>query len=87
MAKSVEGIHQNIPVNPERKWLRIQEVGLAQFLAMPFAMLLLGITGLATFGSICLTLLVLGTSGYCCFRLGHEKRQEIARNTHNEQST
>lgn len=64
-------------MNTEAKWIRLQEIGLAQFLALPLAILLAALIGLYSFASACLIILCLGASGYCCLRIGHEKRVEL----------
>ena len=63
------------PVNPETRWIRLQEIGLAQFLALPFVPLLDYVIEINTFNV--LIFLALGTSGYCCLRYGYDKRREL----------
>ena len=77
MAKGTQGINTHPTVNPEGKWIKVQEVGLAQLLAIPVAIVLLALLGIFTLASICLTVFALATSGYCCLRYGDEKRQEL----------
>ena len=64
-------------MNAEAKWIRLQEIGLAEFLALPFAILLAALIGLYSFANVCLILLFLGASGYCCFRYGQERRDKL----------
>lgn len=62
-------------MNAEHKWIRLQEIGLVQFLALPIAILI----GVMLKNGILLGMLVLAllSGGYCCFRIGYEKRLEI----------
>lgn len=94
MEKATKKFSRAKPVNPEERWIRFQEIGLAQFFAIPVA-LMLGVMFLRfNFMMLVLISLVLAASGYCFFMRGHEKRKEIhnnclkkkiAQNTHNEQ--
>lgn len=85
MAKRPETIHTHTAVNPERKYIRIQEVGLSLLLAMPVAPLLLALLGLYTEGYVFLTLVPLGSAGAYCLWYGDRKRQELRHNNSTKQ--
>ena len=63
-------------MNSEEKWIRLQEIGLSQILAIPVALML---SVMFQLNSIMLgiIILVLIASGYVCLKLGHDKRREI----------
>jgi hypothetical protein len=72
--------------DPERKWIRLQEIGLVQFLAIPISILIVGlivgwtIKGPATYPigmGLFLGSLALGISGAFCFKTGYDKRVEL----------
>ena len=44
---------------------------------LPFALLLAALFGLKSFAGICLIIAILAVSGYCCLRIGYEKRVEL----------
>lgn len=74
------------PTNEERKWIRLQEVGIVLFLMVPVSILIVGlvfgftIRGPAStnIGNVLVMLiLALVSAGYCCLRYGDGKRQEL----------
>ena len=74
------------PVNPEARWIRVQELGLSLLLAIPASLLIITlIVGSTTFGRaatlittwIVMSTLILGTAGVICLKYGHEKRVEL----------
>ena len=76
----------NRPTDPERKWIRLQEIGLAQFLAIPIVILVVGIlTGWTVKGPaapftaniLIVVTLFLVSSGGICFKTGYDKRVEL----------
>lgn len=85
----------------ERRWIRLQEIGLVQLLAIPVVIIVIalikgftitGPTAAFTTNLIILTAFFLSTSGFICLKIGHEKRVELtdkedsdAHNTQNEQ--
>ena len=75
MAKSTEGIRKNTTINHERKYIRMQEIGLAQLLVLPFVPFLASLIGLQTGGF--LIFIALAITGYCCLAYGDEKRREL----------
>ena len=77
----------NRPADPERKWIRLQEIGLCQFLAIPLMIVVIAvvsggliITGprAAFFGNFIIMMsLFLVSSGGICFKTGYDKRVEL----------
>lgn len=76
----------NRQADPERKWIRLQEIGLAQFLAIPIVILVVGIlTGWTVKGPsapwtanfLIMVTLFLVSSGGICFKTGYDKRCEL----------
>jgi len=62
-------------MNTERKWIRLQEIGLALLLAVPWAVYAAYLLGNPT-----LTVMIplaIGISGYCCLRWGDEERVKL----------
>ena len=92
MEKATKKIGRAEPINPEERWIRLQEIGLSQILAFPVA-LILGVMFQLSSALLILITLALMIGGYCCFKWGHDKRREIqeqkeiTQNTHNEQSS
>lgn len=77
----------NRQTDPERKWIRLQEIGLCQFLIIPIMILAVAVASggwtiteprsAAAGNFIVMMLLFLISSGYCCFRIGYDKRCEL----------
>lgn len=70
----------------EHRWIRLQEIGLSQLLAIPIMVLIIAYaTGFVIRGvdtAFYTNLILLGsfglaTSGYVCLRIGHERRVEL----------
>lgn len=78
MAKAVARICQDIVMNPERKFIRLQEIGLAHFLAWPVAMMIAVMLGLNTFAQLGIISILLCTSGMVFLSLGDIGRRELA---------
>lgn len=89
MEKALQGINRgnrqettnhraDTPVNPERKWIRLMEVGLSLILAVPLAVC----AGYLLKGSILIVMvpLALVMAGYCCLRIGYEQRMKLKEN-------
>jgi len=76
VGKATKGIAREKLVNPEEKWIRLQEVGLSQILAVPVA-LMLGIMFHLSSMVLSMIIPILLVSGYLCLKLGHDKRREI----------
>jgi len=74
--KATKTICRENPVNPEEKWIRLQEIGLSQILAIPVA-LMLGVMFQLNSMLLGIIPLVLLSSGYACLKFGHDKRREI----------
>ena len=62
-------------VNPVQKYIRLQEIGLACWLAWPVAMILADMYGLASIIPIMSVLLLM--VGVVIFAIGHVGRQEL----------
>jgi len=62
-------------MNAERKWMRLQELGLALLLAVPWAFF----AAYLLFNSTLIVMIpfALAISGYCCFRWGYEERVKL----------
>jgi len=62
-------------VDPERKWIRLMELGLSLILAVPGAVC----AGYLLKGPILIAImpLVLGMTGYCCLGIGHDERVKL----------
>ena len=76
MAETAEGKNQNGKVNPEAKYMRLQEIGLSMILAVPVA-LAAGETFGIVRASIIKVCVLLFYIGFALFVLGHEKRVEL----------
>lgn len=63
-------------MKPEDKWVRLQEVGLSQLLAIPVA-IVAGETFNLSFKAIVVISIALCWSGLVCFLLGRDKRREL----------
>jgi len=76
VGKTTKTICGENPVNPEERWIRLQEIGLSQILAIPVA-LMLGV--MLQLNSVLLGIITLAllSSGYVCLMFGHDKRREI----------
>jgi len=70
----------------ERKWIRLQEIGLLQLLAIPVVILVIvlvkgftitGPSAAFTTNLIILTTFLLATSGYICLKIGDEERVKL----------
>ena len=83
MGSATEGTRTKVA--PERKWIRLQEFGLALFLSLPYGLWI----GIASGNGVLLgmIILILATGGYCCFRIGYEKRVELRDKETNAQNT
>lgn len=64
-------------IDPERKYIRLQEIGLAQLLSLPFIPLLSMVTGLENLSVLVFIAFLI--SGCMCLQLGHERREELAK--------
>ena len=71
-----KGNRRENQLKPEDKWIRLQEVGLSQILAIPVA-LMVGLMLEFNFHLLGLIALALLLSGYICFVIGHVQRQEL----------
>ena len=69
-----KGNQRENQVNPEEKWIRLQEVGLSQILTIPIA-LVAGETFRFNFIIIAVISIALCWSGVICFMLGRDKRR------------
>jgi len=70
-------------MNAERRWIRLQEVGLSLLLAVPWAVYAAYLLGNPIL--IVLIPFAILLSGYCCFRWGYEKRVELRDKDSNKQ--
>lgn len=77
MADETEGINQQTIVKLEKKYIRVQEVGISFLLAMPFSLQLLIWIGQYKEENILLSLLILGCVGVYCMWYGDQKRKEL----------
>ncbi len=75
MARADEEKNQD-KLNPEAKFMRLQEVGLSMILAIPVA-IAAGETFFINDALIVQICVLLFYIGFACFVLGHEKRKEI----------
>lgn len=64
-------------VKLEKKYIRVQELGIALLVAIPFAVLLLGLFGLYTALTVMATVFFMGAGGFGCLQLGEEKRNAL----------
>jgi len=74
--ETTEGTSRKDRVNPARKYIRLQEVGLAFFLSWPVAMMVATIYNLGYIIPIMSVLLIY--IGVVIFAIGHVGRQELA---------
>lgn len=76
MDTPAKGNRREKQLNPEERWIRLQEVGLSQILAIPVALMVGLMLGFShhSLGMIALGLLL---SGYVCLVIGHTQRQEL----------
>jgi len=74
------------PVDPEARWIRLQEIGIVLLLAIPGSLLVLTVvTGGIIVGDkapLAMSLLILGTlglgtGGVMCLKYGYDRRREI----------
>jgi ABC-type bacteriocin/lantibiotic exporter with double-glycine peptidase domain len=77
MVESVQGKSHRQSVNPERKYIRLQEIGFSHFLAWPFALLIAGCMGLYASHLAVISVLIC-FSGITFFSIGHIGRKELA---------
>ena len=77
----------NRKADPERKWIRLQEIGLCQLLAIPLMIMsvvvisggwtLTGPRAAYIVNVITMVSLLLVSSGGACFKIGYDKRVEL----------
>ena len=77
MANETEGTNGQAIVRLEKKYIRVQEVGISFLLAMPFSLQLLLWIGQYKEEWILLSLLILGCAGVYCMWYGDQKRKEL----------
>lgn len=85
MRENSEGAGRT-PVNPEARWIRLQEVGLSLLLAIPASLLITAVivgwtvrghAAMLTLNWFVFSALILGMAGVTCLKYGHEKRVEL----------
>lgn len=89
MDRTAKGNNQAPPVDPGRKWLRLQEFGLALWLAIPFVTVLkwgyapyLGwSTGSDDDVLMVFLMVVMAAAGLVCLEVGEGKRRALRRNS------
>ena len=76
----------NKPVNPERQWIRLQEIGLCLALSIPIIIATVayfvgytirGPTAINIINILIVLILLLGAGSFACIQYGAEKRQEL----------
>lgn len=68
--------------NLEKKWIRLQEIGLVLALAIPNIIAIIaythgGLAGERTLNNIIMIIFFLGAASFMCIKYGAEKRQEL----------
>lgn len=74
------------PVNPEAKWIRLQEIGIVLLLAIPGSLLVItlaiggtveGVSGARLLNVFLLVALGLSMAGVTCIKYGYDQRREL----------